>query len=287
MAWVSLSISTYEPLQERGEEIIWFVETAYEHIFKNLAITPTRTILHGKPLGGTRNRRFLFNDKNWARFRRELLNGELEWMTLFSEFPREDDPVPRLAEVSMTTLPDLPRLASTVQVSVEHSLYGGRPAAEWQHRWVDLACEAFVRFIGANGYLTIGFVSAGVLCLSSPYEVMEHFELHVYLRFRTRLRGYYWGNLLSREHIARLGGMEAITREAPCYLVRDLSEGKGERAYLQLTANLDQVSEQERRALREYLRDLLPVVEEPPQGQEYYEWLLHGGETEAPPEGGG
>ncbi|HEX6261902.1 MAG TPA: hypothetical protein VF097_03535 [Actinomycetota bacterium] len=48
-----------------------------------------------------------------------------------------------------------------------------------------------------------------------------------------------------------------MRREAPCFLVEDLSEGRSELVYLQLTEDLHLVTDDDLRALKEYLRPLL------------------------------
>lgn len=157
-----------------------------------------------------------------------------------------------------TYLPEWPGRASLLKVGVERPLYGEGTLDAWQEEWVALACEAFVRLKGATGYLT---VDVGTWRDSdiSPYEatasinyVKVHRELHL------KVRGYYWGNLLSRGHLERLGGLETVIREAPCYLVRDLSSGEEPRAYLQLTPKMEDTPLEALRALRDYLKPLLP-----------------------------
>lgn len=263
---VLLSVSTYEDLRQRGEAVIWFVEQAYERIFRDLLPhVPDRVVMYGCPVVGVRNREFAFNEKNWARFRRELLDGLLEMVSLVAWFkPAEDDPYARSrgAAVRVQMRAERPGEASMLEVGAVRSLYDPRPAVEWQGNWVDLACEAFVRLRGANGHLTVDNVSwrGGV---STSYEVMACQNRDVRLHFRSLLRGYHWGNLLSRGHIERLGGMEAVTREAPCYLVRELAGGEDRRVYLQLTPDIESISDDELRALRDYLRVLLPVQKHP------------------------
>lgn len=77
MPSVVMDLATYEDLQKRGEDVVWFVEQGYERILQKLSRRPDRAILYGHPPGKISNRQFIFNEKNWARFRRDLLEGKL------------------------------------------------------------------------------------------------------------------------------------------------------------------------------------------------------------------
>ncbi len=250
---VVMKIFTYENLWERGEDVIWFVEQGYRRILERLPHQAEAVYLEGYPIGGVRNRLFVFNEKNWTRFRKELLEGILEIFCL-TFWVRQEEGVG--AQISMYTYPDSPGEASALTIRVERSLYEG-PLGRWQGEWVDLACETFVRFDGATGYL---------ICWATPestYLAHSRIGYEIYRELRSKVNGYYWGNLLSRGHIERLGGLGTVFREAPCYLVRDLSRGEDWRVYLQLTADMEDTPVKDLRALRDYLRPLLPERETP------------------------
>lgn len=261
MISVVMDLATYEDLPKRGEDIIWFVEQSYERIFQRLPRRPDKAILYGSPVGKISNRQFIFNEKNWARFRQDLLEGKLGVFSLELWFTRSDDPsaTPYGAGVSMYSfLPGYPGRASLLTVGVEKPLYEEQPLDMWQEEWVTLACRAFVRFKGATGYLTVDATTWRDSHIS-PYEGVAHINyLEVHRELHVRVRGYYWGNLLSRGHLERLGGLDAVMREAPCCLVRDLSDREEWRAYLQLTPSIEDTPQEALRALRDYLQPLLP-----------------------------
>ncbi|MGC9025825.1 MAG: hypothetical protein ACP5NB_13525 [Chloroflexia bacterium] len=272
---VVMNLATYEDLWKRGEELLWFVEQGYERILQKLPRRADKVILYGSPVGKISNRQFIFNEKNWARFRKELREGKLGYFALSLWLECRDNPervAPYGAGIHIYTYPDYPGHASILMLGAERPFYGEQPLDAWQEEWVDLACEAFVRFHGATGFIIVDASSWREP--SSPYEG-EARVIGAEYHFRSKVRGYYWGNFLSREHIERLGGLEAVLREAPCYLVRDLSDGEDWRAYLQLTAKMEDVPEEALRALRDYLRPLLPGPERLPPWDPHYGRYRH------------
>jgi hypothetical protein len=74
---------------------------------------------------------------------------------------------------------------------------------------------------------------------------------------RDYVRGYYWFNVLSPRHVEVLGGVDAVHKNAPCYSVEDLSDGESPQLCLQLSATLDDVTDQNLRRLRDYLAPVL------------------------------
>jgi hypothetical protein len=132
--------------------------------------------------------------------------------------------------------------------------------------YADVSCELITTFTSlcANAACDTGYISHDKGADPSPYErAIGISERMVLPQARTKLRGYYWGNVLSAEHLRILGGFDSVRQDAPCALVDDLSAGRGERAYLQLTSNFDEVSKQQLRDLRDYLLPLLPVGRRP------------------------
>ena len=69
-----------------------------------------------------------------------------------------------------------------------------------------------------------------------------------------------WWTLLNRQHIEKLGGKEAIMKNAPCFAVKDLSTEGYEALALQLTERPEEMKAEHYRPLREYLNPLAPPV---------------------------
>ena len=69
-----------------------------------------------------------------------------------------------------------------------------------------------------------------------------------------------WWTLLSEQHISRLGGKEAVIRQAPCYAVHDLSTGTSELLGLQITSNPMGMDDNHFRIMYDYLKPVIPPV---------------------------
>ncbi len=251
---VYLEVAMYEDLAQYGPVLADLVELAYNQFIAHL---DHPALMMGNPRGGQRNRMFVFNEKNWAKFRRELLEGLLEYFHLFSWYEDEQEGSVTCGELEIL---EIPRILHNLQeprfftCSIKPAYYKSGFNEKVQSQWVELARTAFQKLNGVNGYITVG----GGNAWCSPYEQSAGlaYQFHE-IDFHRKLRGYYWGNLLSSEHIAQLGGMARVEQEAPCYLVENLSAPE-ERAYLQLTADLDDVPDDALSALQKYLDPLLP-----------------------------
>jgi hypothetical protein len=108
----------------------------------------------------------------------------------------------------------------------------------------------------------VRIVHEGVLCHPFPEEHarMHAFENRAHLGTKY-MRFPRWGTLVNREHVAQLGGVEAIERAVEPALVRQLSGG----IYVQLTSSvataLGEESMEKQRRFTELAEPLLP----PPQ----------------------
>ena len=69
-----------------------------------------------------------------------------------------------------------------------------------------------------------------------------------------------WWTLLNKQHIEKLGGKEAVMKNAPCFAVKDLSTDGYEALALQLTERPEEMKAEHYRPLREYLNPLVPPV---------------------------
>ncbi len=266
---VHLEINTYTNLQERGKMVADWIEAAYwQIIVPLLGHLQRRSVerywigLAAWSLRGAFPRLYRFHRENWEHLLNEIRAGQLKQFSLIYKVLDEEG-YPSLDSCTLQVHYlglDFSGVAHRLVVNISRSLYGPSFTREVQQQWVDVAKQAAVVLEAVTGYITVDH--AGEM---SPYEISIALNpLEAGRQLRRRLRGYYWGNFLSREHILRLGGMERIRREAPCYLVEDLSEGRGERAYLQLTPDLDNFSDGALRALKEYLHSLLPPGEPRP-----------------------
>jgi hypothetical protein len=146
--------------------------------------------------------------------------------------------------------------AWTVTLTVSRALYPAAIEPSVQHAWVDLIRGGARAFSAATGYLTVDHVDD-----SSPYEQSIGRDwLDGLEESRTLLRGYYWGNILSGQHVNAVGGIERVRDEAPCAFVDDFGAEPWQLVYLQLTHDLDDIPDEALRRLRDYLGPLLPTA---------------------------
>jgi hypothetical protein len=130
--------------------------------------------------------------------------------------------------------------------------HGGRPMAE---EFVTLGASAATALRAVTGYLTRGYAD-----MESPLELKTgRYWLDALSEARRTLRGCYWGNLLSDEHIKILGGRETILKRAPGSVV-DLSEQSHELLLVQATDRPLQAGAADIMTLARYLEPLLPAL---------------------------
>jgi hypothetical protein len=138
----------------------------------------------------------------------------------------------------------------TVVIADLH-LFGRTISSSVQEYFVSLLRRTAVTAGASTGYITLD-------ASPDPYERRYGLNgTHARRSSGTRLRGYYWANILSERHIQALGGMDEIRTQAPCHIVEDLSDGRETLAYLQLTPDLNRFDDEKLRALRDYLSLLL------------------------------
>jgi hypothetical protein len=124
-----------------------------------------------------------------------------------------------------------PEMPNKVSIDARLSVEGDQ-LEELQDRLVDVMKSAAVTCDGSYGHITFDRTTHAYEDAVGRSFVQGATEC------REWARGYYWGNFLSRVHIERLGGIDRVMKEAPCFVVEDLSEGRGELVYLQLTPSV-------------------------------------------------
>lgn len=196
----------------------------------------------------------LYSEEHWRLMLRRFREGELARLVLAIDgLDERGYPGHRggmRAEVDLQAL-EWPEMANRLSID-GRLLVKGDQLQELQDRLVEVMKSAAMRCDGSYGHMTFD-------------RTMHAYEDAVGRSFvegarecREWARGYYWGNFLSRVHIERLGGIDRVLKEAPCHLVEDLSGGRGELVYLQLTPSVVDFSDEELRALRDFLAPVLP-----------------------------
>lgn len=126
----------------------------------------------------------------------------------------------------------------------------GALPADIQQAWTQLLLDGGRSLRADQGWLTLDTSGCA-------YETFTNTWRDGLRQTATRLRNYAWGMLLSGTHLETLGGLEHASAAAPVAEVRDLSSAAWPLAFFQLSDSLDDVSVDQLRALRDYLRPLL------------------------------
>lgn len=110
----------------------------------------------------------------------------------------------------------------------------------------------------------LGVVTLDRSTLGLPYEEATRAD-----RWRESFRpwtfpGYYWANLITADHISRLGGSAAV-REGPAELVVDVSDSDYEGLIVVLTERIDAVDVGVLRRVKEFFA---PLLSQPPTAED-------------------
>jgi hypothetical protein len=148
--------------------------------------------------------------------------------------------------------------AHTLRLSVDGDIRDDWSQLEWEtviRHW--LLSEA-VAVSASYGYATFDYDPPSG---QSPYEIWAGLaQAQTLGDVATQVRGYYWGNLLTRGHPAKLGGADRTRMEAPVAIVETVELGSETGLYLQLTEHESEVTDQGLRQLRRFLSPLLPAA---------------------------
>jgi len=138
-------------------------------------------------------------------------------------------------------------------------------AEETVEALLEFGCQAFTSLRAAYGYAGIRIsgtsseaVNRAINRSIGGIPLGDFFDVNIETEFRSRIKGAFWANFLSRTHVEALGGMDHVARTAPCWRVQPLA---GEGLLLVLSENpvyRDEKTEQARyAALREFLAPII------------------------------
>ena len=200
----------------------------------------------------------LMNRHNWLDVGRRLASGEIEELSLSNNKLVSpscgDDP----AVVAALRGPKgFPYCANGVELSIRRDLIGDNMGV-FQERLLEITLDTFKSLKAVSGYITIDNMQAGMRS-ASPFEQRLKLDYQkVSWNFRNNFRGAYWGNILSTEHIKKLGGLEKVKSKAPAYRIAEMGHGDSNAVFMQLSPGMDMVSPRQLEELQQYLQPILP-----------------------------
>lgn len=201
---------------------------------------------------------------HWHRFEPNTLS----WERMVDDFPvqmtilldselNRDRHRPPDVAILATNIREDPAQAHTIEAHISiDDLLNGCASPDYQAKLVDRVIQLYRAFNSVNGFITIDSnMTASCVGLITPYERAMWIPYHrAAPTFREKLRGYFWGNFLSRQHVDLLSGDSAL-RTAPVELVEEIADGS---YYLQLSKDIHAVDNAQLQKLGAFLRPVLP-----------------------------
>lgn len=191
--------------------------------------------------------------ENWKRVPTDV---PLEWICLsgWKEEYHGTEISPSIVGISIGFSQHKSKV-STLEFSANKEIFGNTIPRAVQEQIVAWTMSAFVELAGIVGYITTDFVAADVYGSLSPYERAVGLSYPWASReFRTKTRGYYWGNFLHKEHLDTLSGTDNL-QNAPVSLIKDIGNSG---YYLQLTDDINYIDRDKLSQLKDFFSPLLP-----------------------------
>ena len=209
--------------------------------------------LQVEPVIGRTTADYRFTDRAWGIALRKVNEGQVGEFDLIAS-RAESGAIWEDVGIGFRLAGDKAK-AHTFGAYVRLSAYGQAFQREIRDGLIGFAKETARWFSAAYGFISLNDVGLD----ETPYEgEMERIGDEGLRECRELARGYFWGNFLSEQHIDRLGGMERIRRDAPSFLVEELSLGHDALIYLQATERPD-ASNEALETLGEFLKPILPT----------------------------
>jgi hypothetical protein len=253
--WLFFSIATFEPVS--ADTSLWFIQKAFEQFLQPYASRPGFEFCFSYEREAAKRFQLLKpNTVDWDKLRAASPFRNLVLSYERADYRNTIGYFPPVATTAVYRSDSIDR-ASTLEFSAQiRDLYHGEISPTLQAAVVEFAVATFERVQGVNGYITLDYVQATAFGSDSPYERFAGIS-HVWYskEFRTKLRGYFWGNFLSDEHVKLLGG-QAFLSSAPVRHVRRLSHGY----YLQLTDKISEANKQNLQPLKSFLEPVIPPI---------------------------
>ena len=254
-------ISTYDSFTSKGQVIIDAIEEFVDKIVKPLNID----LIYNFTKGERTYSEYKY-DSDWNATKLLLLNGKVDSLYIMdldkaiyeriqndsdSEFPKM---LPCFIGFNFYTEPEKPENASLIEFYVKAILFDGYIPENVSNIFAKIIEKLTTKINSVGGFITADSMPVfKAFSAHERYIALNHTEASK--QFDRYFRGYFWGNFLSNRHVELLGGIEHIEKEAPVYLVKRLPDGG---AFLQLTKNINNVSDDDLRKLKRFLLPVLP-----------------------------
>ncbi len=249
-------LAAYGEIATTGGVLLGLVRSAYERFIDPLDIEHPKVTIRATDLGQARGNNLPLDDTAWTNVADRFVSRDTEFLTATKRtHPRrviEERAEHVKAEVRINRVRHYPGRAALFNIVIdEAALRDSRVSTQWQGQLVDFVTGAFIALQARTGFMTFEEV---FLDTKTPYEE----ALRIFGVEEDQARGYFWGNWLSPVHVARLGGIEIVLRDAPCFAAKSIPRLDGTCAYLQLTEDLMDFDDASLTRLRDFLKPILP-----------------------------
>lgn len=277
--YLLMEVITYTDLWERAAVVVEFIDRVLE------TFEPFQTKLEcmawsrwKSAVNRPRISSFKLDSRKWTETRQLVLEGQLgililyDWASIHTYgrvsdrdaylgiefgFPEVESLAPRTQARFIFD----PRKAKKVNFCISTRAWNGGVPVEVQEQTVSLARDLFQAVDGACGYVDVGDHCI-TLVSRTPFEHSLSMTEPNTRRLWRDVRGVFWGNLLSTQHVQRLGGVSAIEQKAVRYSAEVLASPGREGTdsapmYLQANCDLRQVTSEDLAGLTSLLAPIL------------------------------
>lgn len=272
-------VNTFADLSQVGVELAGFVDRARREVLDPIleAVSPDRrddfdrrtaagvpgmvTVeLSHLPRGKKVDKVTALTDEVWDRLLDAVSEGQVQELSVSIFRLRLDGSRDDTREFVHLFVEDpgrdlFPGAAAQVGCSVSLGTYGSAVPRSAQQVFVELACDTMRAFDGRWGGIALDRLGSG---FAFERAAMRSTLSDGLVTCDTYARGYLWGNLLSQRHVATLGGLDAVVRDAP-FAVRRVLDADTATVYLQATDDVNTFDDEVLRTIRSYLAPLLPA----------------------------
>jgi hypothetical protein len=268
---ICLHVTTYENLNHKGEQLVGILQK----IFNQMLQYPLAKMVIDIEKMNHRNLRYDFNEKNLKKLYELLLLGEVQHLSI-GDYYKESGLDPYSEEIEIIHFPHLfsiglscnhavtypPHFSEKLifhndfSVSISDRLFDHNIPEDIQDFFVELFQDTIRELNGVTGYITYETTSAGGQ-MPTIFESIYYIQTNHPPGYKKRLRGYFWSNYLTKDHIETLGGLEHVMCESPCYAKEIIKSYDQTGVILQLTENINDYSDQQLLSLKNFFYPLL------------------------------
>ena len=260
-----MSAASYESLEGKGE-LLWYLLDQIVTSVGALTKENFKAHLQIETVEGKLMTTLALRKKA-NKFKEQILNNNLQMLSFTTFDPTRlvmMGSIQELANIYIYT--DLNGETSFLHLSVREWYATAIGIGHFQNLLVNCLFEICKEIDVVAGFITHDLLTPGLV--ETPHERYIDFPGLVHTAdYKDHFRGYFWGNLLSENHIRALGGIENIVRNAPCYQVKEVGSRN---VYLQLTESILDFSDEKLSQLKDYFKPILRTKQKQTDPRAYH-----------------